>query len=59
MALTARTNTDLGIQSRCTEPIETLLESRPELEELYAGLLVTQPNRPIEFCDTDLKALVP
>lgn len=50
-----RTNTELGIQSRCTEPIEALFESRAELEELCAGLSITRSN---EFCDADLKTLV-
>ena len=57
-ALMTRTNTEVGIQSRCTEPIEALFESRAELEELCAGLLITWSNGLIEFCDVDLKTLV-
>jgi hypothetical protein len=57
-ALTIRTNTELDVQGRCTAPIEALLESRAELEELCAGLLITRSNGLIEFCDADLKTFV-
>ena len=53
-ALTTRMNAVLGIQGRYTEPVEALLESGVELEELCAALLITLPNGLIEFCDADL-----